>query len=150
MPEGWRFEQSDHSMWSNLVDGNGFKRGSMFYKAAFYDRSAHLGLNTRLTTTEDLKAAKADGTLRCSAIARIPGKDDEDGCVIHTITHPEKFPDRYHTANEAERRRYFEASDKIREDISKWLLENYPDARSPHAYWDTQFSPSEASAPAPS
>jgi hypothetical protein len=39
-PEGWRLVPSDHSMWSEIVDETGARRGSVFYKAAFYDRSA--------------------------------------------------------------------------------------------------------------
>ncbi|RKR92840.1 hypothetical protein BDK92_7322 [Micromonospora pisi] len=46
LPEGWKREGSDHAMWSYLVDGYGRRRVSIFYKAAFYDRSAHMSLNT--------------------------------------------------------------------------------------------------------
>ncbi|MDP3917651.1 MAG: hypothetical protein Q8Q30_00550 [Candidatus Woesebacteria bacterium] len=41
LPEGWKKVPTDHSMWSNLVDGAGRIWASIFYKAAFYDRSAH-------------------------------------------------------------------------------------------------------------
>lgn len=41
LPEGWSKEGSDHSMWSYVVDAQGRRRVSCFYKAAFYDRSAH-------------------------------------------------------------------------------------------------------------
>lgn len=44
LPEGWKKEASDHSMWSYIVDDKGRRRASIFYKAAFYDRSAHMGL----------------------------------------------------------------------------------------------------------
>ena len=40
LPEGWTIRPTDHSMWSHIVDENGEVRGSIFYKAAFYDRSA--------------------------------------------------------------------------------------------------------------
>lgn len=40
LPEGWRKEPTDHSMWSQIVDARGIKRVSVFYKAAFYDRRA--------------------------------------------------------------------------------------------------------------
>ena len=40
LPAGWKIEPTDHSMWSNILDENGVERGSMFYKAAFYDRDA--------------------------------------------------------------------------------------------------------------
>lgn len=41
LPEGWRREGSDHTIWSYVVDERGVRRISVFYKAAFYDRSAH-------------------------------------------------------------------------------------------------------------
>lgn len=40
LPNGWGLEPTDHSMWSKLVDEQGRERASIFYKAAFYDRSA--------------------------------------------------------------------------------------------------------------
>jgi hypothetical protein len=45
LPPGWKREGSDHAMWSHIVDGLGRKRVAIFYKAAFYDRSAHMTLN---------------------------------------------------------------------------------------------------------
>ena len=47
LPEGWSIKPTDHSMWSNLVDDKGRERASIFYKAAFYDRDAHLSFNRR-------------------------------------------------------------------------------------------------------
>lgn len=44
LPEGWRVEPTEHSMWSNLVDVNGRVVATIFYKAAFYDRQAFIGL----------------------------------------------------------------------------------------------------------
>ncbi|MGW4128018.1 hypothetical protein [Amycolatopsis japonica] len=44
LPEGWSRQGSDHAMGSYIVDQNGRKRVSIFYKAAFYDRSAHAHL----------------------------------------------------------------------------------------------------------
>jgi len=46
-PEGWRLVASDHSMWSEIVDETGARRGSVFYKAAFYDRRAFAQLDKR-------------------------------------------------------------------------------------------------------
>ena len=42
LPEGWSKKGSDHSMWSYVVDERGIDRVGIFYKAAFYDRSAHM------------------------------------------------------------------------------------------------------------
>lgn len=44
LPEGWKKVPTGHSMWSDLVDAEGNKRASIFYKAAFYDRDAFIGL----------------------------------------------------------------------------------------------------------
>ncbi len=42
LPKGWGKRPTDHSMWSDLVDASGKKVASIFYKAAFYDRSAFM------------------------------------------------------------------------------------------------------------
>lgn len=44
LPEGWVREGSDHAMWSYLCDERGLRRVAVFYKAAFYDRKAHMSL----------------------------------------------------------------------------------------------------------
>jgi hypothetical protein len=46
LPPGWKREASDHSMWSYIVDEHGRRRVSVFYKAAFYDRTAEMRLDT--------------------------------------------------------------------------------------------------------
>jgi hypothetical protein len=45
LPDGWKREGSDHSMWSYIVDEQGRRRVSIFYKAAFYDRDAFMSLS---------------------------------------------------------------------------------------------------------
>lgn len=44
LPEGWEKRATDHSMGSVIVDTLGRERVSIFYKAAFYDRDAHMSL----------------------------------------------------------------------------------------------------------
>ena len=51
LPEGWEIKPTDHSMWNDLFDDKGRKRGSFFYKAAFYDRSAHMNFCTRFSAS---------------------------------------------------------------------------------------------------
>lgn len=46
LPEGWVKQASDHDMWSYVVDVQGRRRVSCFYKAAFYDRSAFMRLTS--------------------------------------------------------------------------------------------------------
>lgn len=43
-PKGWRKKATDHDMWTDIIDETGTKRGSIFYKAAFYDRRAEARL----------------------------------------------------------------------------------------------------------
>lgn len=40
-PAGWKLVATGHSMWSDVVDDKGAKRAQVFFKAAFYDYSAH-------------------------------------------------------------------------------------------------------------
>lgn len=40
-PDGWRIQACEHYMHSQLVDSQGRSRAHIFYKAAFYDRSAN-------------------------------------------------------------------------------------------------------------
>lgn len=44
LPAGWKKVATDHAMWSDLVDAWGKTVAVIFYKAAFYDRSAFLRL----------------------------------------------------------------------------------------------------------
>lgn len=41
LPEDWSKQSTNHSMWSEVIDERGLRRVAVFYKAAFYDRSAH-------------------------------------------------------------------------------------------------------------
>jgi len=45
LPDGWQRRATDHSMWSVIVDALGRDRVEVFYKAAFYDRSAFMRFN---------------------------------------------------------------------------------------------------------
>jgi len=47
LPAGWTKKATDHSMWLKLYDDKGRERASIFYKAAFYDRSAHISAARR-------------------------------------------------------------------------------------------------------
>jgi hypothetical protein len=44
LPPGWQRKATDHAMGSVIVDALGRERVSIFYKAAFYDRKAHMNL----------------------------------------------------------------------------------------------------------
>lgn len=54
LPEGWKVEATEHSMWNNLLDDKGRKRASFFYKAAFYDRDAFINFNIRFKISREI------------------------------------------------------------------------------------------------
>ena len=121
-PSGWKKEPTDHPMWSNLVDGKGRKRAAIFYKAAFYDRSAHIHLSCRFQATYELENPK---TWSGNAFASVKdcGKEIWRGKAIKERT--AVAPDFRDHKSDAEQ----QAKD--------WLAVNgYPDYRNELAYWD--------------
>ncbi len=118
-PLGWKKVATDHSMWSKLVDDKGRARASIFYKAAFYDRSAHMSLSMRFGVQEDYDRQDTEGV----AVAHVT----DCGKVIHT-TEPIQLP--------ADAREKFEIADQANKAAGAWLDRNYPEWRNPGAYWD--------------
>ena len=44
LPGGWKIKSTEHSIWSDLYNDKNEIIGSIFYKAAFYDRRASFNL----------------------------------------------------------------------------------------------------------
>jgi len=120
MPKGWQKKATDHSMWSNLVDDKGRVRASIFYKAAFYDRSAHMNLVSRFGVSRDYDREKKEGV----AVAVV-----KDGANVIFTTEPVKLPAR-------EDKNYYEIGDDAQKKAVEWLDQQYPDWKNPGAYWD--------------
>ncbi len=123
LPEGWSLRPTDHSMWNDIVDGNGIIRGQMFYKAAFYDRDAHMYLSPRYGVRTDY--LEEEGT----ACEIYFGNNQEKLFVAGQARHPRK-------ASEAEMRAYFDKQEKLVAIAKQWGEENYPDYENVLAYWD--------------
>jgi hypothetical protein len=70
-PDGWTLRPSDHSMWSYIHDDQGRRRGSVFYKAAFYDRKAYLSLDTRYTAGGDYRDQKRYSVAKDTATGEV-------------------------------------------------------------------------------
>lgn len=122
LPEGWKREATDHSMWSKIVDAQGREHVSVFYKAAFYDRKAHANLTCRYQRSENYssdygKTAETvvDGSIVIQSFPVPPRPSDVDT--------------RYGTP-------HYEACKAIREQANAWLDEHLPDHNNPAAYWD--------------
>lgn len=123
LPAGWKKVGTDHSMWSKLVDDKGRERATIFYKAAFYDRRAHMGLSRRFR------------------IQRIYDKHDRALVQFEVLdsgnrvfaTEPEK-------AIVKDDRDYYSKVETIemphRERATAWLTERFPQWQDVTAHWD--------------
>lgn len=114
LPEGWAKVATDHAMWSDLVDGQGRKRGSIFYKAAFYDKQADARLTSRYSVSE--KEVEGDETM-----SRIVVWDAGEDKPVHE-------------AGTAGRSDYAEIR-KLQAAAREWLDATFPDNKNPVAYW---------------
>lgn len=114
LPAGWKKVATDHSMWSNLLDEKGRKRAAIFYKAAFYDRSASLSMSIRYSVSS--YDGPDDGMIRVTV------KDGDQ--VIHALE-PVKAGDKSYVQRE-----------ELTKQAHSWLEERFPDYLNPAAYWD--------------
>lgn len=108
LPKGWSKKATDHAMWSKLLDDKGRERASIFYKAAFYGRGAHISPTTRFRVcaySVEGKAVVYDG-----------------GNIIHEIAI----------------RGDGDYNQKQVADIScrEWLHDKHPKWEDPAEYWD--------------
>lgn len=110
-PEGWSLKETDHSMWSHLVDNKGRKRAGIFYKAAFYDRSANINLSCRYSF-DTWRSVAARG------VTEVAVMDGEE--VVKSFGLAANFTER----------------SKLGEEAKAWLNDNFPEWTSPGAYWD--------------
>lgn len=120
-PEGWKKKPTDHSMWSEIVDDKGRVRGMIFYKAAFYDRSAHAHLTCRFTVRNDYE----------KPITTVSVKDacGEVEFKVSGLEAPDYSGDR------AKANSLNVKIDQAVERVKAFLKNNYPDYENPCAYW---------------
>lgn len=120
LPDGWEKKPTDHSMWSELADDKGRKRAGIFYKAAFYDRSAHMSLDRRYRCTYDYERKDAEGVY--------VGQAFDGDTAIHECG---PLPAKKYDGTDA-----WENYDLAQKQAAEWLNEHYPDWQDPAAYWD--------------
>lgn len=119
LPDGWKKVPTDHSMWSNLIDEKGRVRGSIFYKAAFYDRDAFICIDRRYSFRNKQLGNDYETSPRAAVVL------DQDEVIWQSES--ESPSDEVPT---------YEAGDRYLPDAKAWLGERYPDWRDPLAYWD--------------
>lgn len=119
LPVGWKIEPTEHSMHSSLLDDKKRVRAGIFYKAAFYDRSAHLTLKRRYGCSLDyVKANK--GVIQSNV--------KDQGKIIYST-------DEYILKESDEARRWAIQNEHDKRVIT-WLNENCPEWENPGKYWD--------------
>lgn len=117
-PAGWTKRATDHPMWTDIVDPNNRIRGAIFYKAAFYDRSAAAHLDPRFSLS---KSAKHSTTQRKTV-------------VIDALNKTEKL---FGIREDSE----YALGDQHEAEAREWLNQHYPDWRNPVSYWNHDESP---------
>lgn len=122
-PEGWRKEATDHSMHSNVVDEKGRERIHVFYKAAFYDRSAHCYPVRRFNYGTKPETGYDNYTY--GVTPDVPYVED---CGVEIwrgepMTPTDEIPS-------------YKIGDILRPVAKAWLEEHYPDWEDYLAYWD--------------
>ena len=121
-PPGWTKRPTDHQMHTEILDAKGRVRGSIFYKAAFYDQRADCNLKCRFYVSTDYNEDQRTVFIH-----------DECGQVDKKLP-PLKAPDWNGDREEAMESNA--AIDAARESLLQWLNETYPGWNSPLAYWD--------------
>lgn len=119
LPDGWKKEATDHSMWNNLVDDKGRIRATFFYKAAFYDRDAFVNFETRYGTKTDFSDPL---TYSHQVIDKATSE-----ILFHSGTYPRDSmgkPD------------YFKQQEKFQKQCNDFLNHKFSDWQNINAYWD--------------
>lgn len=124
LPQGWFRKDSSSVLWSYICDEKERRRFGVFYKAAFYDRHAHMHTYRRFATEEDYEARER-GKLRFRVMDGIT--------AIHIIERNFVQPDR----NDQKAYARFEAArGEMRNEVDRWLKERYPLHADVMACWD--------------
>lgn len=123
LPDGWKLQRTDHSMWSELLDEKGRKRGSIFYKAAFYDRDAFFNISQRFNVSTYEPSNEKGEIVKYGEHTHFATYIKDGGKPIEFIGVREE--DSGSTA-----------SQDLNMKGVKYLNEKYPDWENPFAYWD--------------
>lgn len=137
LPEGWKKVPTEHSMGSNLLDDRGRKRASIFYKAAFYDRSAFISLTRRFSYSVDPVCGWDDPDYKKHEWHCIVTDCGEIIWASDKRVEPE--PEYSQSDVNEERLAWLDWSDRkarLRKLGLAWLEEHYPNWEDPLAYWD--------------
>jgi hypothetical protein len=125
LPAGWKKVATDHSMHSHLVDDKGRVRARIFYKAAFYDRSASIHLARRFEATYEPEGGW-DAPYEAPVFAIVRDCDREIW----------RSPAPYNASGEPGSSSWVPRSEGATLAAAAWLNEHWPNWRDVTAYWD--------------
>lgn len=129
LPNGWKIEPTDHSMWSDLKDDKDRVRASIFYKAAFYDRDAFVHPTHFMSAGYECPADldyNMDRKIRDTSphIGYVRDSNGKEYYRTHEIIPSKEYGEKTFKVLE------------LRDMAYEWLEENFPDHKDPLAYWD--------------
>ena len=116
LPAGWRKVATSHSMWSDLLDDQGRKRAAIFYKAAFYDRSAHMSV--------------------CRAINVTRRYSDDDQVSMAVVRGDVVLFETESIDRSVMGKDYFDLINTHEQAATAWADTHYPNWRDVGAYWE--------------
>lgn len=125
MPNGWHLT-ANGGMHNSLVDEFDRVRGNVFYKAAPYDRNAHISLFCRYSASSQ----PVGGWAGSSGEERFEGVVRDGDKVLFTTEPVEPF-----TRQDKEALPYSPQEDAAQR-AKQWLSDQYPDYENILAYWD--------------
>ncbi len=127
LPPGWELKATYHHMWSDLVDANGMPRAGIFYKAAFYDRRAHVRLNRRFSYTQDYDTP---ATVVCWVVTDRCIKTPLYSVQFDVPSRMKQFQEHYAKIRSLEQEHGNAGG------CRSWLKKHYPNYEDPTEYWE--------------
>lgn len=120
LPDGWTKQPTDHPMHTAIIDADGNRRGSYFYKGAFWDRDAFLSAPVCRFSLERGWGAdeRNDGLGKPTFTLNAVDARTNEILMVFTADKP--------------------ADLEVQARAAAWLDETRPEWRDPGAYWDLQ------------
>lgn len=131
LPKGWTKKPTDHSMWSHLLDEKERKRASIFYKAAFYDRSAHISLDRRYSYRVEPVVGYDDPEYRKSEWQSVVTDCDK---IIWTSEEKLRVEPPYEPRDEW--LKWHDDKRALEQMGREYIDAHFPEWENPMAYWD--------------
>ena len=132
LPDGWEIKATSHSMWNELRDDKGRLRAKFFYKAAFYDRDAFIGFETRYTVNANHVAPYEDNYVEWRK-SDLRGAVYDAGTVIYET---ESVPAPFDDHGEYDFRKDERIVSRLIKEAEQYCKKHFPDYQDVNAYWD--------------